>query len=911
MIETCSKQILAQLSQARQAAVPDEQLLRRFVGEGDQSAFAALVQRHGPLVLGVCRSVLRHEHDAEDAFQTTFLTLARSAGSIRRPGALACWLHGVAARVACKARTAAARRHLRESRAAQLPRLDAHDEISWRELRGIFHEELAHLPEKYRAPLLLCYWEGKTGDEAAAQLGCPAGTLKERLGRARQLLRRRLSRRGLGLPAALLATLLGRDASAVPARWVESATSVARSALTTRAAVPAAMKATVVLALGLLAAGAGALLGKRPPQTMTPPPVQPPIESRQTTADAFGDPLPPGAVARCGTVRLRHHGSVRVLTFAPDGKSIVSGGEGPGLLFWDVATGKLVRTLGDKLTWVQSVSFSADGKRLAAGALEAVVVLEVATGKELLRLPAGHAALSADGKTLAVTTRKRVVRVWDLTTAKEKHRLGGFQGQVTALVITSDGRQVAAAADDGAVQVWSAVTGKELFKPDAGKTSALAYDSKGKLLATGGEYGTVWLWDTATGKRLRRAAEYSSIVRALAFAPDGSLLATGYWSRVLDLRDLRTGKKARTLHGHEDGVHCLAFSPDGKLLASADPNQTVRLWDVATGKERHAWAVHRERVVGVALSPNGKTVATASWDRTVRLWDAATGRERRVFRGHGAWVGGVAWAPDGRLIASADHNHHVLLWEAATGRILHKVKGGCVAFSPDGKVLATGGFDPDVRTRDVLLGLVRLWDVAGGKEVRRFRGHLSPVICVAFSPNGRLLASGGQVVEGPRVQGEKYETESIRIWDIQSGRVHFRFGGWRGCNCLAFAPDGRSLASTSMSDSKVHVWETATGRERVALPGRQDVAWALAFAPDGRTLAVGDLQHTIQLWDWPTGRRIGVVAGHRGWVLSLAFSADGKRLVSGSGDTTALVWDTARLRAAVPRPSPAKAKKSK
>jgi WD40 repeat protein len=112
------------------------------------------------------------------------------------------------------------------------------------------------------------------------------------------------------------------------------------------------------------------------------------------------------------------------------------------------------------------------------------------------------AALSADGKTLAVTTRKRLVRVWDVNTSKEKHRLGEFQGQVTALVISPDGRQVAAAADDGAVQVWSAVTGKQLFQPDAKKTRAPAYDSMGKLLATGGEYGTVWLWDTATGKRL-------------------------------------------------------------------------------------------------------------------------------------------------------------------------------------------------------------------------------------------------------------------------------------------------------------------------------------------------------------------------------------------------------------------------
>jgi WD40 repeat protein len=288
-------------------------------------------------------------------------------------------------------------------------------------------------------------------------------------------------------------------------------------------------------------------------------------------------------------------------------------------------------------------------------------------------------------------------------------------------------------------------------------------------------------------------------------------------------------------------------------------------------------------------------VATASWDKTVRLWDATTGRQQRVFREHRAWVQAVAWSPDGRLIASADQNQTVLVWEAATARILHRVQGGCVAFSPDGKTLATGGYNRDVRARDVLPGLVWLWDVTNGKEVCRFRGHLSPVICVAFSPNGRLIASGGQAVFGLRVEGQKYETESIRIWNVVSGQQQFRFGGRRGCNCLTFSPDGRSLASTSMSDSKVHVWETASGRERVALEGQKDMAWALAFAPDGSALAVGNMEHTIQLWDWRTGRKVGGVTGHRGWVLGLAFSADGKRLVSGSGDTTALVWDTARL----------------
>lgn len=423
--------------------------------------------------------------------------------------------------------------------------------------------------------------------------------------------------------------------------------------------------AAVLLVLVLAAAGAAILPDQQPPEEKVAPTVRATAENRPATADVFSDPLPPGVLARCGTVRLRHHGSVRVLTFAPDGKTLVSGGEGEGLLVWDVATGKPVRSLGGKLNWVQSISFSADGKRLAVGALAAVVVLEVATGKELLRLAAGRAALSADGKTLATTTRKRVVRVWDVNAAKEKHRLGGFQGQVTALVITPDGQQVAAAGADGAVLVWSAVTGKELFRPDAGKTEALAYDSKGKLLATGGEHGTVWLWDAAAGKRLRRLAEYPSIVRALAFAPDGSLLASGYWSRVLDLTDPRSGKEIRTLAGHQDGINCLAFSPDGRTLASTSMGDSkVHVWETATGRERVALPGQEQMAWALAFAPDGKTLAVGGLGRTIQLWDWPTGRQLGLVSGHRGWVLSLAFSADGKRLVSGSSDTTALVWDA-------------------------------------------------------------------------------------------------------------------------------------------------------------------------------------------------------------------------------------------------------
>jgi RNA polymerase sigma factor (sigma-70 family) len=177
----------------------DGRLLERFVRTGDGAAFAAVVRRHGPMVLGVCRRVLGNDQDAEDAFQATFLVLARKAGSLSRPELLGNWLHGVAYRTARHARARTARRLRREREAAMSEARNDPQQALAQELRQLLDQELAHLPEKYRAPLVLCYLQGKTHHEAARLLGWPPGSMSYRLARGREMLHRRLSRRKLAL----------------------------------------------------------------------------------------------------------------------------------------------------------------------------------------------------------------------------------------------------------------------------------------------------------------------------------------------------------------------------------------------------------------------------------------------------------------------------------------------------------------------------------------------------------------------------------------------------------------------------------------------------------------------------------------------------------------------------------------
>jgi RNA polymerase sigma factor (sigma-70 family) len=301
--------VLRQLHHLLGTQGPDElgdgQLLERFTARQDEAAFAALVRRHGPMVLGVCRRLLRGG-DAEDAFQATFLVLFRRARALDRRGSLAGWLYTVAYHVALRARADAARRRVRERQVLDMFRAETRTEEVWRDLQPVLDDELNRLPEKYRDPVLLCYVQGKTNGEAARLLRLPTGTVKSRLSRARELLKGRLARRGITLATGALAAVLAERASAaVPARLCQATlqTTVLLAAGQAGAAVPAvalaegvlkAMFATrlkiataVVLAAVTVAVGFGVGLAARPVQAQ-----------RQDEPQAQAEPPPPAAKDR-------------------------------------------------------------------------------------------------------------------------------------------------------------------------------------------------------------------------------------------------------------------------------------------------------------------------------------------------------------------------------------------------------------------------------------------------------------------------------------------------------------------------------------------------------------------------------------------------------------------------------------
>ncbi len=240
MASIVAKRLIRHEPECNLAELSDEDLLNAYLSGNEpdsQEAFRELVVRHGPMVLGTCRHVLNQTQDAEDAFQATFLVLARKGATIRNRRVLSGWLHEAAYRIAMKLRTRTVRRSALESQSiAMWPSEIEHDDqgerAAWNELRPVLHEEVNRLPEKYRVPVILSYLEGKTNDEVADLLQWPVGTVKGRLSRARELLRSRLSRRGLALSAAFLMTALSRGrvfAEAVPSDLVQRTVRLALS----------------------------------------------------------------------------------------------------------------------------------------------------------------------------------------------------------------------------------------------------------------------------------------------------------------------------------------------------------------------------------------------------------------------------------------------------------------------------------------------------------------------------------------------------------------------------------------------------------------------------------------------------------------------------------------------------------
>jgi WD40 repeat protein len=313
----------------------------------------------------------------------------------------------------------------------------------------------------------------------------------------------------------------------------------------------------------------------------------------------------------------------------------------------------------------------------------------------------------------------------------------------------------------------------------------------------------VRLWETATGKPLVRHPGPEQGIARVVFSPDSKRVATASWGNAIHLWEAATGRLLRQwkLFG------ALAFTADGRhLVCGGWSDGKVRLLDLNTGKINRQFLAHAEGIRSMGLARDGKTIATAGNDGFLRLWDLATGRQVQDFGGkQKSFVFQLALSPDGKLVAAVHQDHAVRLWETATGKLLREHpedSPGNVAFSPDGKLLASTfmgnlGLDRMIRVREV----------ATGKEIRQLRGDGDPMDAVAFSPDGRTLIWGGQ------------QRKDLYFWEIATGQMRRKFSGHQGrLTCVAFSPNGRMMASGG-SDATVLIWDvTGQGSPRQPAP---------------------------------------------------------------------------------------------
>ena len=631
--------------------------------------------------------------------------------------------------------------------------------------------------------------------------------------------------------------------------------------------------------------------------------------------------LPDGVKMRLGKGRPYD------FAYSPDGTKLAIA-SGIGIWIYDAHTGEELNLFTGGNTPIRIVTFSPDGKTLLSDIDDNIICLwDVNSGRQLRRYDglnhyyATEIAFNPDGKSFAAGDSSGDVHVWDIETGKELYRISGHW--VTNIAYSPDGKILTADGLGGNwIRLYDSYTGSHL-RHLIGHTegvSSVAFSPDGKTLASGSSDDTVRLWDVETAVTWDGETDiqrdmfrsHTDGICYIAYSPDGRYLATASKDKTVQLRHASNLNRWYTFRSDTHYSLKIAFSPDSQTLVSRNSDGTIRMWyDNGGVNGRIGWG---ERIItghidtsiyNIDISADGNTLVTDGVDNALSLWDVNTGTHLRNLIGHKTYVRSVAFSPiDNTLIASGSHDGTLRLWNADTGtelRTLINISGyvSNILFSQDGKKVVckttTGNFDYSNHFRnstfsvfDVETGL-ELQTIAAYKAppppiIRNYPGvhpteHTEPVNGIALSPDGKVLASSSN-------------DRTIRFWDVETGkhlRVFTDQAGWT--SSMTFSPAGNILACISNAEI-IHLWDVNSGTLLHTLTEHTDDVTCITFSLDGSTLTSSSGDDTIRFWDVSTGTLLNTFTGHKGHVNEVAFLPDGSTIATGGQDGTVLLWDT-------------------